>query len=146
MCKQFRKLFTYAADHKQQDHPLEYFLFLEHKSNNSRYNSTKVINIFRETFGVIICIMWIKMTSHVSRTQFRSGHVLPAPRRLVLTSLYLSIVPLLLALICILRCQTNTNSCLAVIGLWFTWDVLYEWRYIFLRNWRKYTWNHLLTV
>ena len=70
----------------------------------------------RETFGVLVCIVWMKMTSHVSRVHFRSGHVLPAPRRLVLTALYLSIVPLLLTLVCILRCQSNTSSCLAVLG------------------------------
>merc|ERR1712038_629124 len=71
----------------------------------------------RETFGVLISVAWLKMTSHVSRSQFRSGRSLPAPRRLVMTSLYLSITPLLLTLVCILRCQTNTDSCLAVMGL-----------------------------
>ena len=82
---------------------------------------------------MLICVAWMKMTSHVSRSQvtsesdskvnatndkqFRSGRSLPAPRRLVMTSLYLSITPLLLTLVCILRCQTNTDSCLAVMGL-----------------------------
>ena len=72
----------------------------------------------RETMYVVICIAWMKMTSHVSRHHFRSaGHVLPAPRRLVMTSLYLTIVPLMLTLVCILRCQSQgSNACLAVIG------------------------------
>ena len=70
----------------------------------------------RETFGVVICVFWLKMTSYVSKTQFRSGRVLPAPRRIVITALYLSIIPLLLTAICILRCYKNTNSCLAVVG------------------------------
>ena len=57
----------------------------------------------REMIGILLCVAWMKMTSHVSRVHFRSGHVLPAPRRLVMTSLYLSIVPVLLTLVCILR-------------------------------------------
>ena len=86
--------------------------------------------------GILLCVAWMKMTSHVSRVHFRSGHVLPAPRKLVMTSLYLSIVPLLLTLVCILRsacskskeiilisiskkirCQGNSSTCMAVIGL-----------------------------
>ena len=59
------------------------------------------------------------MTSHVSKTQFRSKifHVthisiyasnrspgsLPVPRRLVTTALYMSVIPLLLTMVCILR-------------------------------------------
>lgn len=70
----------------------------------------------RETFGVLIIVLWMKMTSHVSKTQFRSPGSLPVPRRLVTTALYMSVIPLLLTLVCILRCSVNSNSCLAVIG------------------------------
>lgn len=71
----------------------------------------------REMIGILLCVAWMKMTSHVSRVHFRSRHVLPAPRKLVMTSLYLSIVPVLLTLVCILRCQGNSSTCMAVIGL-----------------------------
>merc|ERR1712130_87118 len=70
----------------------------------------------RQTFGVLIIVGWMKMTSHVSKTQFRSPGSLPVPRRLVTTALYMSVIPLLLTLVCILRCSVNSNSCLAVIG------------------------------
>lgn len=71
----------------------------------------------RETFGVLVIIAWMKMTSHVSKTQFRSRRSsLPVPRRLVTTALYMAVIPLLLTALCILRCTVNSNSCLAVIG------------------------------
>lgn len=57
----------------------------------------------RETMGVLLCVAWMKMTCHVSRAHLRSAHLRPAPRRLVMTSLSLSLVPLLLTLVCILR-------------------------------------------
>ena len=57
----------------------------------------------RETMGVLLCVAWMKMTCHVSRAHLRSAHARPAPRRLVMTSLSLSLVPLLLTLVCILR-------------------------------------------
>ena len=62
-------------------------------------------------------MFWLKMTSYVSKTQFRSSRLMAAPRRLVITAIYLSIIPLLLTALCILRCYKYTNSCLAVIGL-----------------------------
>ena len=60
----------------------------------------------RETFGVVIIILWMKMTSHVSRSQFRSSGV-PVPRRLVTTALYMAAIPILLTAACILRCLST---------------------------------------
>jgi hypothetical protein len=50
---------------------------------------------------------------------YRSAGLLPAPKRLVTTALYLAIIPLLLTAVCLLRCTTapTNNSCLAVLGL-----------------------------
>eukprot|EP00090_Calanus_glacialis_P000377 TRINITY_DN10227_c0_g1_i1.p1 TRINITY_DN10227_c0_g1~~TRINITY_DN10227_c0_g1_i1.p1 ORF type:complete len:231 (-),score=65.03 TRINITY_DN10227_c0_g1_i1:72-680(-) len=70
----------------------------------------------REMFGVVIIIFWLKITAHVSKTQFRTYNLLPAPRRLVTTALYMSVIPLILTGVCILRCSQHEDSCLAVFG------------------------------
>ena len=84
----------------------------------------------REMIGILLCVAWMKMTSHVSRVHFRSGHVLPAPRRLVMTSLYLSIVPVLLTLVCILR------FCLEIF-------VPTSWEFLDVRATRAHAWQLL---
>jgi hypothetical protein len=50
---------------------------------------------------------------------YRSAGLLPAPKRLVTTALYLAVIPLLLTAVCLLRCTAApaANSCLAIFGL-----------------------------
>ncbi|XP_023342064.1 transmembrane protein 220 [Eurytemora carolleeae] len=71
----------------------------------------------KETLGILIIIAWMKTTSYVSKSQFRNASLLPAPKRLVATAIYMSVIPLFLTGLCLLRCTSRSNSCLAIIGL-----------------------------
>lgn len=68
-----------------------------------------------ETLGIIIIVVWMKITSYVSKHQFRSKKFLPAPKRIVATALYMSSVPLLLTALCFVRCSYTYNTCLAIL-------------------------------
>lgn len=92
----------------------------------------------RETFGVVIIILWMKMTSHVSKNQFRYAKQaetdtlartpgsLPVPRRLVTTALYMAAIPLLLTAVCILRWDTMSVISLDVSCTNITNDAKYN--------------------